>query len=150
MKKIFLLAVTILGIAAVASAQPRAIGVRAFYGGELSYQHTLGGENFAELDLGWWNGGMSLAGAYDFSIAPIGPFNFFAGPALHLTTYSSVDSTGNQITAFNIGAGAQVGLEYFFEAIPLQMSLDWRPTATFLGGIGFGWNSFALGIRYAF
>ena len=48
-----------------------------------------------------------------------------------------------------LGVGAQLGLEYFFDAIPLQLSLDWRPLFTLIPGTGFGWNSFGLGIRYA-
>ena len=49
-----------------------------------------------------------------------------------------------------LGVGAQLGLEYFFDAVPLQLSLDWRPLFTLIPGTGFGWNSFGLGIRYAF
>ena len=48
MKKILIVVAALLGFAVVASAQPRALGVRAGYGGELSYQHYMGGENFAE------------------------------------------------------------------------------------------------------
>ena len=51
MKKIILVAALVLGFAAAAVAQPRALGLRGGYGVELSYQHTLG-ENFLEADLG--------------------------------------------------------------------------------------------------
>ena len=149
MKKFILVIAAVLGMAVVASAQPRALGIRAGFGGELSYQHSLG-ENFAEFDLGWWSNGVSLAAAYDFSIAPVGPFNFYAGPAAHVFTYGYTNDNGNAATGFNLGIGAQAGLEYTFSAIPLQVSLDWRPMLTLLNGIGFGWNSLALGLRYAF
>ena len=46
MKKMLILVAALLGFAVVATAQPRALGVRAGYGAELSYQHTLGSENF--------------------------------------------------------------------------------------------------------
>ena len=47
MKKIILTAALVLGLAAAASAQPRALGVRIGDGAEISYQHTLG-NNFLE------------------------------------------------------------------------------------------------------
>ena len=51
MKKIILVAALVLGFAAAAAAQPRALGLRGGYGVEASYQHTLG-SNFVEADLG--------------------------------------------------------------------------------------------------
>lgn len=148
MKKLLVIAALMLGIAVAASAQPRALGVRAGWGGELSYQHSLGGENFLEADLGWWNSGFTLAAAYDFSIAPVGPFNFYAGPAA--SVYSWADAA-NQTSGFGLGIGAQLGLEYIFDAIPFQISLDWRPMFN-IGYTGhpFGWEGLALGLRYAF
>ena len=85
MKKTLIIIASLLAFAVVASAQPRAIGVRAGYGAELSYQHNLGSANFLEVDLGWSfssAGYFNVAAAYDFSVAPVGPFNFYAGPAL--------------------------------------------------------------------
>ena len=146
MKKALLIVAAILGLAVVASAQPRALGIRAGYGAELSYQHTLGGQNFIEADLGWAlgnPGGLDLGLSYDFIIAPLGPLNFYAGPSAQAWMWFG-ESSG-----FGVGVGAQLGLEYTF-SFPLQLSLDWRPLFTLIPGTGFGWNSFGLGIRYAF
>ncbi|MBR6247343.1 MAG: hypothetical protein IKR15_08335 [Bacteroidales bacterium] len=144
MKRFILIVAAVLGIAIAASAQPRAIGVRAGYGAELSYQHTLGGANFLEVDLGWWSTGINAALAYDFNIAPLGPFGFYAGPAADVWMFNADGTSG-----LGLGVGAQVGLEYDF-SFPLQLSLDWRPLFTILPATGFGWNSIALGIRYRF
>ena len=113
MKKFILVMAAVLGLAAVAAAQPRAIGIRAGYGAELSYQHTLGGNNFGELDLGWSVGSVRIGAAYDFLIAPVGPLNCF-------------------------------------DSIPLQLSLDWKPSFNIVPASGFGWQGIALGIRYLF
>ena len=51
MKKFFAVMVAALAFAAVASAQPKAVGVRVGNGAEVSYQHYLGGSNFIEADL---------------------------------------------------------------------------------------------------
>ena len=99
MKKVILIVAAVLGFAVVASAQPRAIGARIGWGAEISYQHTLGANNFLEADLGWGINDFRLGLGYDFSV---------------------------------------------------QLSLDWRPLFTLIPGTGFGWNSFGLGIRYAF
>ena len=150
MKKFVLVMAAILGIAVVAAAQPRAIGIRAGYGAELSYQHTLGGENFAELDLGWSAGAIQAGLAYDFMIAPLGPLNFYAGPQAFVGLANTVDGEGNAKQGLWLGAGAQLGIEYCFDSIPLQLSLDWKPSLLIIPNLGFGWNSIALGIRYLF
>ena len=145
MKKFVLVMAAILGIAVVAAAQPRAIGIRAGYGAEVSYQHTLGGENFAELDLGWNTGAFSAGLAYDFMIAPLGPINFYAGPQVQLGLYS-----GGEQMALALGAGVQIGFEYCFSSIPLQLSIDWKPSFYFIPATAFGLYNAALGIRYLF
>ena len=144
MKKFVLVMAAILGIAVVAAAQPRAIGIRAGYGAEVSYQHTLGGENFGEIDLGWSTGAFSAGLAYDFMICPLGPLNFYAGPQVNVG-FVNVEGVG-----LIVGAGVQIGIEYPFDSIPLQLSLDWKPTFYFVPATAFGWQGIALGIRYLF
>ena len=142
MKKIIAIVFAAFAFVALASAQPRALGVRAGWGGEISYQHNLGGENFLEVDAGWTANAINFAAAYDFQIAPVGPFGFYAGPAADLWL---VNEGG-----IGLGVGAQVGLEYVFDAIPLQISLDWRPMFNIIPATAFGWQGVGLGIRYMF
>jgi len=142
MKKIFAVVVAVFAFVALASAQPRALGVRVGWGGEISYQHTLGAENFLEVDAGWGANSVSIGAAYDFQIAPVGPFGFYAGPSAQVWMGGDDD--------FVLGVGAQVGLEYIFPSFPLQISLDWRPVFDLIPSTGFGWQSVGLGIRYAF
>lgn len=146
MKKLLVVLLGVLAFAAVASAQPRAIGVRAGYGGELSYQHGLGSSSFLELDLGFLGHahGYYVTGAYDFIIGNAGICNFYVGPAVQLGFYNH-----ERIGAFNAGAGAQLGVEFEIPSIPLNISVDWRPIYYFHYG-GFGWQGAALGIRYRF
>ena len=142
MKKIFAVVVALFAFVALASAQPRALGVRVGWGGEVSYQHTLGAENFLEVDAGWGANSVSIGAAYDFQIAPVGPFGFYAGPSAQVWMGGDDD--------FVLGVGAQLGLEYIFPSFPLQISLDWRPVFDLIPSTGFGWQSVGLGIRYAF
>lgn len=145
MKKLIAILAGVLAFAAVASAQPRAIGIRAGYGGELSYQHSLG-SNFLEADLGFLGSahGVYVTGIYDFVLAQAGIVNFYVGPGVQLGFYNY-----DGVSSFNAGIAGQLGLEFELPSIPLNISLDWRPTYYFNVG-GFDWQGFALGIRYRF
>lgn len=136
----------LLSFSALANAQPRALGLRGGYGAELSYQHSLG-RNFVEADLGWTVNGVWVSGIYDFLVPIQDGFNFYAGPGAQLGMYMYTKD-GQYFNRFDLGLAGQVGIEYNFD-FPLQLSLDWRPAFTFLGG-GFGFYGIALGVRYRF
>ena len=140
MKKFIMVIAAVLCLSSAAFAQSRALGVRATYGAELSYQHSIG-SNFVEADLGWFKNGFYLTGVYDFVFASEGNFNFYAGPGAAVGFYNDSETSG-----INLGIAGQLGLEYNFN-IPLQLSLDWRPVFNFIHG-GFGWEGIALGLRY--
>jgi hypothetical protein len=145
MKKLLVVLTLVLGISAAAVAQPRAIGVRGAFGAEISYQHSLS-SNFVEAGLGFWGGGFGVTGVYDFVLASPqwtpGTWNVYAGPGASLAVGGGVV----------VGICAQVGLEYTFESIPLQLSLDMRPSVvTISEGMSFMSGFYpAFGIRYAF
>lgn len=140
MKKIIILAAAILGFAVAASAQPKALGLRLGYGADLSYQHTLGGANFIEADLGLESfKSLNIAATYNFMIAQFGDgFGFYAGPGIGVGFAEKL----------RVGIAGQVGLEYNFNA-PVQLSLDVRPYFDFIGAGLVGWYPH-LGIRYRF
>ncbi|MBQ9547893.1 MAG: hypothetical protein IJV01_01880 [Bacteroidales bacterium] len=140
MKKILAIAISLLAFAAVANAQPRTIGIRAGYGAQLSYQHTMGGENFLEVNAGWSANAVAFTGTYDFILANEGNFNFYAGPGAYVGLANS---------DLFLGVAGQLGVEYNFD-IPLTLSLDWIPVFNLIPGTAFGWQSIALGIRYRF
>ena len=122
MKKVLAILVAAFAFVAVASAQPRALGVRAGWGGELSYQHGAGA-GFLEADLGFLaNNGFYVTGVYDFILGSSGICNFYAGPGVQLGMYNHADQSG-----FNAGLAGQLGVEFEIPSVPLNISLDWRP-----------------------
>ena len=152
MKKIISIAVLAIALSAAAVAQPRAVGGRVGYGVEASYQHTLG-QNFVEADLGLFGLGLEVAATYNWMIlqpqwTPKGEWGFYAGPGATV----GCDFGG----FFTAGVGGQVGLEYTFDNIPLQLSVDYRPMFGLWagqGGAGFwfpGLYNFGIGARYCF
>ena len=144
MKRSVLIFLAIFAFAFVASAQPRAIGVRATYGGEISYQHYMGGSDFVEADLGFAvNGGMVATAIYDIALGQSGPFTIYAGPGAMLTV-------GKPDCPFFIpGIAGQLGVEYRFN-IPLGLSFDWRPGFNFIGKNAGWYRGLALSVRYMF
>jgi len=143
MKKILAVLAGVFAVAAVASAQPRAFGVRAGYGGEMSYQHSLGAD-FLEADLGFFVGnGLNLSVTYDFVLGSVNIFNFYVGPGAQLGAFN-----GDKGMSFNVGLLAQIGAEAEIPSIPLNISIDWRPTIISIGGSY--WGGVALGLRYRF
>jgi hypothetical protein len=160
MKKLFLLAIAILGFTAISSAQsisPNALGLRLGdsdgFGAEISYQAGLGDNNRLEFDLGWRSGnrfdGFKLAGLYQWVWNIDGGFNWYAGVGGGVGSYSYDNDFNNGEDETFIFAAGDIGIEYDFD-IPLLISLDFRPE--------FGFGSYrddvdfdiALGIRYQF
>ena len=148
MKKVIAILIAALAFVAVASAQPRALGIRGGWAGtvgaEVSYQHSLG-SNFAEFDLGLYGHGFTLAGIYDLVFANAGAVNFYVGPGVMLNLFNTDEG-------LNLAGGIAGQLGFEVETgIPLNISIDWRPTMWLLGGAThFGWQGFALGLRYRF
>lgn len=148
MKKFLITVVALAAFAFVSTAQPRALGVRGGYGAELSYQHSLS-SNFIEADLGWAPGEFNLVAVYDFIFASAGDFNFYAGPGVRVGSFR----TSSDVVGLNVGVAAQIGAEFVIPAIPINISVDWRPVINFFGENnqrGFNGMYLALGIRYRF
>ena len=131
MKKNIIVAALLMGFAFAAAAQPRAIGARFGFSTEASYQHTVGGENFIEANLGTFGfGGLQASASYNFMIlqpewTSRGEWGVYAGPGLALGTGFS------RYYMMNLDIMAQVGLEYTFW-FPLQLSVDLRPQIGFV------------------
>lgn len=131
MKKIIIATALLMGLAFAASAQPRSIGARFGYCTEASYQHTVGGSNFIEANLGTFGyAGLQASASYNFMIAQPawtsrGEWGIYAGPGLSFGTGFS------RWYMTNVDVMAQVGLEYTFW-FPLQLSVDLRPQIGFI------------------
>lgn len=164
MKKLFLVAITCIGFAALSSAQEiaeNAIGLRLGdsdgVGPGVNYQRALGENNRLELDLGWRDGSnydaFKLAGLYQWVWNLDGNFNWYAGAGggIGSVKINNAPKGVDDSNTFVFAAG-DVGIEYNFD-FPLLLSLDFRPE------IGFGNDDFdtndldfdiALGVRYQF
>jgi len=148
MKKMFLMAILLVGFAAVTTAQVdgKAIGLRLGTGVEATYWHSMGDANRIEADLGinGWSGGLYAHGVYhwvkDLSSVADG-LNWYFGGGVGL---------GIPAGGISVGIVGQVGVEYNFEFkdLPLVASLDYRP-GLYLPA-SFNPLNVCLSIRYKF
>lgn len=162
MKKTLLVLFAAIAFAAVAAAQPKAIGGKlGSQGVQASYEHYLGGPNFIEANLGIdieHDLGFNVSGIYNFVFAqpnwtPRGDWAWYAGPGV---TFGTMYYNGKYIKqkdkAF-FGLVGQIGCEYQFW-FPLQVSADFRPTVAFCDGSAFFRTLYALcptiSVRYTF
>lgn len=149
MKKILVIAALMLGFAAAAVAQPRAVGLKLGWGTEASYQHTVNGADFVEATLGLNDfSALNASAVYNFMIAQPqwtdrGEWGFYAGPGASVGM-----NLKNQY--FHLSAAGMVGLEYTFW-FPLQLSFDLKPQLGYGFNHGFHYNIMpSLGVRYRF
>ncbi len=153
MKKAFLILAVLIGSAAAALAQPKAIGGRlGFNCADFSYQNYVLGNDFLEIDLGIDNGSdmgnFHADGIYNFMIlrpdwTTSGSWGFYAGPGASIAVWNKDDET-----TVHAGFLGNVGLEYNFD-FPLQLSVDLRPRLMFSGN-DHSPVSLGVGVRYAF
>ena len=157
MKKLIIAIVAVFAMSSVASAQIQDLGVRIGggqgYGAELSAMWGLGG-NRLETDLGWSSGdhhsSLSLAGIYQWTGEIGSGFGWYAGVGARLAMWSWDNGYNNGDTDFALALVGQGGIEYNFDAIPIQLSVDIRPNFWLIPETSFHWGDIALGIRYRF
>lgn len=181
MKKIFTTLVIVTAFAAVGFAQPRAIGARLGLSEEFSYQHSITDGMYVDLTAGaggiWggW-GSFDVNASFDWSFNIKGIFNWFIGPTAgfgygygYNYRYYTKASHGYHgyhddhyydypYMPFRLNIGGQIGFEWQFN-IPLNLTVDWRPTINLLGFTNpyyrhhAGWANMyniGVGVRYRF
>ena len=158
MKRFFVIIAAILGMTAVAVAQPKAIGGRVGnYGLDVSYENYVGsGSDFLEFELGlddaFSTSAFHFDGVYNIMIAhpdwaSIGQWGFYAGPGASVAVWDS----GRDENVVYAGLVGNVGLEYIFD-FPLQISMSLRPRLMFGDGKvrDNGLLTLGIGVRYVF
>ena len=137
MKKLVLVAILAVAGIAFAAAQPRAIGLRLGWGGQVSYEHGLG-NNMLSIEAGVPNfDGIEAAVTYDW-IDPFGaavPWSKRGEWHWYLGVGAGAGMWGwghwrhgvaEHWYDSYVGVAGRVGIEYDFW-FPLQLSLDFRP-----------------------
>ncbi|MBL0359065.1 MAG: hypothetical protein IPP72_20360 [Chitinophagaceae bacterium] len=149
MKKNILLSCLIAAISLSATAQNynTAAGIRlgpnsAAITAGFTVKHFLNEKAAVEGIVGI-NNGFGICGLYElhFPIEAVNNLQWFAGAGGYFAVRSS--------TTF-VGAAGIVGLDYKFDEIPLNLSLDWKPELNIISKIAFESSGLGLSVRYTF
>lgn len=133
MKRIVSVLVFLTVLSLASAAQTRSVGLRLGDGLEVSYQKDskIG---FLEMDFGVIDfapdSSLRLGASYDFTLfrKTLGEGNIvmFLGPGASVQLFGQVQ--------FAVSAYAQLGVEYDFKGIPLEIALDTRPGVWYVPG----------------
>ncbi len=146
-------AAMLVGGALQAQAYKSAIGARLGYPFAASYKTFITEPGAVELFAGFrgyagysW---FSINGAYEhhFPISGVENLSWYAGggAGVQFWTWRNAALDGNT----SISVMGVLGLDYKFEDIPLNLSIDWMPTVFLNGYIqGFGGGYGSLSARY--
>jgi len=149
MKKTNFLVVFLVGFTFLAKAQnyKTAVGVRlgpntAAISGGFTAKHFIN-ENTALEGIIGINNGLGICGLYEkhFNIEAVNNLQWFAG-------FGGYVAFNNNNTF--IGGAGIVGLDYKFEEIPLNLSLDWKPELNIISKVNFESSGIGLSARFTF
>ena len=141
--------VFLVGFTFLAKAQnyKTAAGVRlgpntAAISGGFTAKHFIN-ENTALEGIIGINNGLGICGLYEkhFNIEAVNNLQWFAG-------FGGYVAFNNNNTF--IGGAGIVGLDYKFEEIPLNLSLDWKPELNIISKVNFESSGIGLSARFTF
>lgn len=156
---------SIIALSSKAQEYKNAVGIRlgpnspAISPG-FTFKHFLNETNAVEGIIGLSNG-IGLCALYEWHhpIESVEHLHWFVGAGGYAafrsaTTYTvnKVDGSSSTIRSSNsyIGAAGIVGVDYKFDQIPLNISLDWKPELNVLTTVGFEASAVGVSARFAF
>ena len=155
-KTIIVFAIGILGFAVNLNAQDyiNSIGLRAGLSTGITFKHFLSSNDALEGILTTRWGGFNITGLYERHGRAFDTDNlyYYYGGGAHIGMMSGRNNgwLENTNTYAVIGIDGIIGLEYVFEEIPFNISLDWKPSFNLNGDDPFWPDEVALSFRYIF
>jgi hypothetical protein len=156
MKKIYMFLIFALLVAVTTKAQDyrTALGLRAGVPAGLTVKHFLNENNAIEGILASRWRGFLVTGLYEFEYwtGEYPALNWYWGAGAHVGVWSAGYNPRLDIayTGPVVGIDGIIGLEYTFDEIPLNLSLDLLPSINLIGSTGWGGINSALSVRYVF
>jgi hypothetical protein len=130
------------------------IGLRGGLYNGLTVKHFLGSKAAVEGILASRWRGLEITGLYEMHnrLADVDRLNWYYGIGGHIGFYNSDYTTWGDInTDYTvIGIDLILGLEYNFSAVPINISIDWKPAFNLVGYSRFWGDGGALSVRYIF
>lgn len=156
MKKIIIV-LTFVMATAVVSAQDynAAIGLRGGESQGITFKTFVGGSSAFDIILGTHYHGLNFTLLYEIhknDIFGVDNLAFFYGFGGHLGFYNSTYwpwAYEHYSSGPVIGIDGVVGIEYTFDEIPINISLDIVPSINIIPYVGY-WQRGAISVRYVF
>ena len=156
MKKYFITLIIVFSFLITSNAQDyrTSLGIRGGLPVGVTLKHFLNKSNAVEGILATRWGGFTLTGLYEFErwTGEYPALNWYFGFGAHLGTWSQGYNPrlDESYSGLVFGADGILGIEYTFDEIPLNLSLDILPSVNLVGYTGWGGINGALSIRYVF
>lgn len=128
------------------------IGVRGGLFNGLTVKHFIGGNNALEGILWTRWGGFNITGLYEIHNQAFNTprLNWYYGFGGHIGFLDDESPWFDEGSHTIIGIDGIIGIEYNIEAIPFNISLDWKPGMNLIGVTKPWVDEVALSIRYIF
>lgn len=156
MKKILIVLSFALGISGFLPAQDYNTGI-GFRGGlvnGLTIKYFLNEKGAVEALVATRWKGFEVTGLYEIHnpLPNIDRFKWYYGAGGHLGFYNGENTTWDDDEGSYLAVGLDLilGVEYSFDQIPVNLSLDWKPEFNFTGYSKFIGDGVALSVRYIF
>lgn len=158
MKKILIAVVMAFCFSTISIAQDynTGIGIRGGPFTGLTLKHFVSERSAFEFLLATRWRGLEITGLYEIHNRAFDAerLRWYYGFGAHAGfyngdyTHNKWGEKGNEYSV--LGLDGILGLEYSFEEIPFNVSIDWKPSFNFYGYSGFWADGVALSIRYIF
>jgi len=158
MKKagLILLFTTLLSGFAMAQNYESAIGVRGGLFNGVTYKQAITPQNYFEGIASFRWEGFMVTGLYEI-VKPLDAnapgLDWYYGFGGHVGFFDA-DNDGpwdeGDFDGPIIGADGILGIEYTFAEVPINLSLDWKPSINLVGYDEFWGDNAAFSIRYVF
>ncbi|NBC82204.1 MAG: hypothetical protein GVY19_02370 [Bacteroidetes bacterium] len=137
------------------------IGIRLGAANGLTVKHFTSDATSLEGILSTRWDGFIITGLYEINqdVFDTRNFNFYYGGGAHVgfwdlnnrpTPWDSRDDEFDDNSYVAIGIDGIVGLEYTFDEVPFNLSLDWKPAFNLIEDTGFWFEHFGLSVRFIF
>ncbi len=130
------------------------IGLRGGFSQGITFKHFLSPNSALEGIISSRWRGIQVTGLYEIHgrAFEVDRLNWYAGFGGHIGFYDGRNARwGEKGRSYTVvGVDGILGLEYNFEKVPFNVSLDWKPAFNLIGTSGFWGDSGALSIRYIF
>lgn len=156
MRKVLFSAIVTICFATYGNAQDynTGIGLRGGFSNGITIKHFIGDNTAIEGILTSRWKGFSITGLYEIHNVAFKTerLNWYYGIGGHIGFWNgdNVNWVKDDKNYTVIGVDGILGLEYNFNEIPINLSIDWKPAFNIIGYSAFWGDGGALSIRYIF